>query len=201
MEDDLIPISALQHYVYCPRQCALIHLEQVWDENLYTLRGRRAHEGVDVPEGMVREGVWVEYALPIWSERLGVVGRADVVEFAGGLPYPVEHKVGSRWAKRADQVQLCAQGICLEEMFGVPVPAGALFYKASRRRLEVPFTPELRAEVERVVSEVRRLLGQDQLPPPVADARCPNCSLIDICMPHVGAALIAILEPSGADEA
>lgn len=201
MGDDPIPISALQHYVYCPRQCALIHLEQVWDENLYTLRGRRAHEGVDIPEGLVREGMRVEYALPLWSDRLGIAGRADVVEFTDGLPYPVEHKVGSRWAKRADQVQLCAQGMCLEEMFGVRVPAGALFYKASRRRLEVPFTLELRAEVERIVAGVRRLLEQDQLPSPVADARCPHCSLIDTCMPYVGSAMAAHLpSPPGSGE-
>lgn len=191
--DDPIPISALQHYVYCPRQCALIHLEQVWDENLFTLRGRRAHEAVDVPEGMVREGVRVEYALPLWSEQLDIVGRADVVEFVDGLPYPVEHKVGSRWAKHADQVQLCAQGMCLEEMFGVRVPAGALFYRASRRRLEVSFTSMLRAEVEQIIAEVQQLLSQEQLPPPVADPRCPQCSLIDTCMPYVGTAIAAHL--------
>lgn len=188
-EGDPIPISALQHYVYCPRQCALIHLEQVWDENLYTLRGRRAHESVDVPEGLVREGVRVEYALPLWSERLGLVGRADVVEFADGLPYPVEHKVGSRKAKRADEIQLCAQAICLEEMFGVQVHTGALFYKASRRRREVVFASGLKAEAERVVAKVRALLTQNRLPLPVADARCRDCSLVESCMPFLPQAL------------
>lgn len=196
-----IHISALAQYAYCPRRCALIYLEGDWDDNEYTLRGSRAHESVDLPQGLIREGVHIERALPLWSDRLGLVGKGDVVEFTDGVPYPVEYKVGNRWTRLSDMIQLCAQGMCLEEMFGVPVPAGALFYKASRRRLEVPFTPELRAEVERVVAEVRRLLGQDQLPPPVADARCPNCSLIDICMPHVGTALVTILEPPGADEA
>lgn len=191
--DDPIPISALQHYVYCPRQCALIHVEQVWSENLYTLRGNRAHDNVDIPEGMVREGVLVERALPLWSERLGLVGKADVVEFMDGVPYPVEHKVGSRWAKKADYIQLCAQGLCLEEMFKVPVPEGALFYKTSRRRREVAFSPELRSEVLAVISAVRALLRQTQLPPPVADARCPNCSLIDTCMPEIPAALAVLL--------
>lgn len=190
--DDPIPLSALQHYVYCPRQCALIHVEQVWSENLFTLRGQRAHEVVDIPEGMVREGVRVEQALPLWSERLGLVGRADVVEFVNGVPYPVEHKVGSRWAKRADEIQLCAQALCLEEMFGMPVPEGAMFYKASRKRREVAFTLELRAETLSVVRAVRLLLRQHQLPPPVADARCPNCSLIDTCMPQIPAALAAL---------
>ncbi|TFU26489.1 CRISPR-associated protein Cas4 [Thermus tengchongensis] len=187
MGDEPIPISALQHYVYCPRQCALIHVEGVWEENLFTLRGRRAHEGVDVPEGMVREGVRVEYALPLFSERLGLVGRADVVEFHGGAPYPVEHKVGPRRARLADEVQLCAQALCLEEMLGVEVPRGALFYRASRRRREVRFTPELRALVERTVVEVRALLESARLPPPVHDARCRDCSLVDACMPHLAA--------------
>lgn len=187
MGDEPIPISALQHYVYCPRQCALIHVEGVWEENLFTLRGRRAHEGVDVPEGMVREGVRVEYALPLFSERLGLVGRADVVEFHGGAPYPVEHKVGPRRARLADEVQLCAQALCLEEMLGVEVPRGALFYRASRRRREVRFTPELRALVERTVVEVRALLESARLPPPVHDTRCRDCSLVDACMPHLAA--------------
>lgn len=207
MEDlEPIPISALAQYVYCPRRAALIFLEGEWEDNEYTLRGARAHEDVDIPEGLLRDGVLVERALPLWSERLGLSGRGDVVEFMKGAPYPVEYKVGKKWpkelARKAAEVQLCAQGMCLEEMFGVPVPAGALFYKASRRRLEVPFTSELRAEVERIVMEVRRLLEQDQLPSPVADARCPHCSLIGICMPYVDRALAAFLpELPGAGEA
>lgn len=199
MGDDPIPISALQHYVYCPRQCALIYLEQDWDDNLFTERGNRAHQNVDIPEGMVREGIHVERALPLWSERLGLVGKADVVEFIDGVPYPVEHKVGSRWAKKADEAQLCAQGLCLEEMFQVAVSEGALFYKTSRRRREVAFSLELRMEVLAVVSAVRMLLRQTRLPPPVADARCPNCSLIDTCMPEIPAAM-AILRSAGRDD-
>lgn len=195
-DDELVPISALQHYVYCPRQCALIHIEQIWEENLYTLRGQRAHERVEFPEEMLREGVRVEYALPLWSERLGLVGRADVVEFPDGVPYPVEHKVGPRRARHADEVQLCAQALCLEEMLGIEVPKGALFYRASRRRREVTFTPELRAEVERVVHEVRKLLRQRRLPPPVADARCRDCSLIESCLPFVPQALAALSDRS-----
>lgn len=191
MSEDPLPISALQHYIYCPRQCALIHLDHVWEENIYTLRGARAHEGVNVPDGMVRQGMRVEYALPIWSERLGLLGRADVVEFENSVPYPVEHKVGPRRAQHADEVQLCAQALCLEEMFGVPVSQGALFYKASRRRREVVFTPELRAEVEEAVAAVRALLSQEFLPPPVAGTRCPHCSLVETCMPHIPRALSA----------
>jgi len=140
---------------------------------------------VDLPEGLVREGVRVEYALPLFSERLGLVGRADVVEFHGGVPYPVEHKVGPRRARKADEVQLCAQALCLEEMLGVEVPKGALFYRASRRRREVVFTPALRAFVEETVEKVQELLRTAQLPPPVNDARCRDCSLAEACMPYL----------------
>lgn len=185
-DDDLVPISALQHYAYCPRQCALIHVEQVWDENIYTLRGRRAHDSVDIPHGMLSDGVRVEYALPIWSETLGLVGRADVVEFEpDGTPFPVEHKVGKRKIRRADEIQLCAQGLCLEEMFKHPVPHGALYYRGSRRRRKVTFDESLRSEVLRITEATRTLLQQQRLPPPLADERCPSCSLIETCMPFL----------------
>ncbi len=191
---ELVPVSALQHYVYCPRQCALIHVERVWEENLYTMRGRRAHEQVDLPRGIMHEGVQVEYSLPIWSERLGLIGRADVVEFPDGIPYPVEHKVGRKNSRHADEVQLCAQALCLEEMLGVAVPKGAIFYRASRRRREILFTDELRAEVIRITEEVRVLLAQTRLPPPLSDNRCRDCSLAEICMPQLALLL-------GAEEA
>ncbi|GFN22778.1 CRISPR-associated protein Cas4 [Thermanaeromonas sp. C210] len=183
---EYIPVSALQHYVFCPRQCALIHLEQVWEENLFTLRGRRVHENVDIPDREVEEGVRIERAVPLWSDRLGLIGRADVVEFLpDGTPYPVEYKAGPRRARRADEVQLCAQGICLEEMTGRSVMRGALYHHGSRRRREVRFTPELRSQVEKVAKAVRQLLQEAALPPPVADGRCRDCSLVDICMPRV----------------
>lgn len=193
-DQEPIPISALAQYAYCPRRCALILLESDWNDNEYTLRGTRAHENVDIPEGLLREGVPVERALPLWSDRLGLVGRGDVVEFVDGVPYPVEYKVGNRWAKRSDEVQLCAQAMCLEEMFGVPVPEGALFYKATRRRRVIAFTPELRSETLAVISAVRQLIAQDKLPPPVADNRCPACSLLHSCMPEVPHALQRLLE-------
>ena len=191
---DLVPISALQHHAYCPRQCALIHVEKVWDENVYTLRGRRAHERVDEAGGATRDGVRTERALPLFSDRLGLVGKADVVEFdADGTPLPVEHKVGSRskgaWARRADEVQVVAQAVCLEEMFERPVPLAALFYGKTRRRVDVEVTPERRADLERRVVEVRALLRESRLPAPVADGRCPKCSLIETCMPDVVARL------------
>ncbi len=183
-EEERIPLSALQHYVYCPRQCALIHVEHAWEDNLYTLRGDRAHERVDLPQGMLRDGVRVEYALPLWSDKIGLVGRADVVEFGeNGIPYPVEHKVGKRRAQHADEVQLCGQVFCLEEMFETSIPEGALYYTRSRRRRIVPITSALRAETQLVIEKVRLLLQQSSLPPPVADERCRHCSLVDICLP------------------
>jgi CRISPR-associated exonuclease Cas4 len=182
---DLVLISALEHWSYCPRQCALIHLEQAWDENLYTLRGRMAHEKVDQPEGERREGVRVERAVPLWSDRLGLVGKADVVELHGATPYPVEYKHGPRRRWGHDDLQLCAQALCLEEMTGQAVPAGAIYHHSSRRRREVAFDAPLRARTEEPVREVRRLLRQERLPPAVNDARCENCSLRPSCLPAV----------------
>lgn len=184
-EAELVPISALEHWSYCPRQCALIHLEQTFDENLYTLRGRAVHEQVDEAETAVLEGVRVERAMPLWSNRLGLVGKADVVEFHGETPYPVEYKHGPRRQWGHDDLQLCGQAICLEEMMGVGVPSGAVFHHSSRRRREVVFTPELRTKVEEAVAAIRRMLVEACLPPAVNDARCRHCSLSDSCMPSV----------------
>ena len=185
-EDQWVPISALQHYEYCPRQCALIHVEQVWDENIFTLRGGRAHQRVDTATTEWREGERREMALPIWSERLGLTGRGDVVAFEdGGRIYPVEHKIGARKAKLADDVQLCAQALCLEEMFACHIESGDVFYLKTRRRRSVPFTIELRAHVEQLITAVRELIASRSLPAPVADKRCEHCSLIETCMPNV----------------
>jgi len=183
--DDPVPISALQHYSYCPRQCALIHLEQTFDENLYTLRGRAVHEQVDTPESRLEDGMRVERALPLYSRRLGLVGRADVVEFLpDGTPYPVEYKHGPRRPREHDDLQLTAQALCLEEMTGRQVSEGAIFHHGSRRRRVVAMSFELRAEVERLVPLIRELLQGSQLPPPVADERCRHCSLLDACQPQ-----------------
>jgi CRISPR-associated exonuclease Cas4 len=183
-ETEVVMISALQHHSYCPRQCALIHVEQVFDENLYTLRGKRVHERAHDPEGALEDGVRIERGLSLFSERLGLVGKADVVEFrAGGTPYPVEYKSGPRRGSRHDDVQLCAQAMCLEEMMGCGVPRGAVYHYASRRRREVVFDERLRSLTVEIVREVRRVLTTATVPPPVADARCPKCSLFDACMP------------------
>ena len=179
-----IPLSALQHYAFCPRQCALIHLDRIWEENLYTLRGRRLHERSDQPEAVVRDGVRVEYALPLWSEQYGLIGKADVVEFdEHDRPYPVEYKSGRKKQRLADCVQLTGQVLCLEEMFDCTITEGAIFYYRSRRREVVPINEALREKTLRVVEEVRALLSREELPHPCVDARCRHCSLHDACLP------------------
>lgn len=184
-DDELVAVSAIQHYSYCPRQCALIHVEQTFDENLYTMRGRRLHALVDKPDSATEDGVRVERALPLWSERLGLIGRADVVEFHGNVPYPVEYKHGPKRPAVHDDLQLCAQAICLEEMTGQAVPKGAIFHHSSRRRREVVFTEALRSEVVRITESIRQLIRNSTVPPPVNDERCRHCSLVDSCMPKV----------------
>jgi CRISPR-associated exonuclease Cas4 len=183
--DDYVMLSALQHFVYCPRQFALIHLEQVWQENIYTLRGLRVHERVDSPTHELIEGVRVERSLALVSHRHQLRGIADVVEFlVDGTPYPVEYKSGSRKAKDADAVQLCAQAMCLEEMFDRPVTTGALFYSASKRRQVVEFDTRIRSLVTATVQAVQATLQTQIMPPPVADARCDDCSLLEACLPQ-----------------
>jgi CRISPR-associated exonuclease Cas4 len=187
---DPLPLSALQHWCYCPRQCALIHVEQVFAENLYTLRGQAVHREVDRPGVETRAGLRVERALPVWSERLGLSGKADAVEFEiDGTPYPVEYKAGNRakasWIAACDDLQLAAQALCLEEMTGRPVPAGALFYAKSKRRREVRIDAALRRRVEEAAAAVRALVDSAALPAPMGDERCDKCSLKDICQPAV----------------
>jgi len=183
-EEDLIMISAIEHWSYCQRQCALIHVEQIYDENVFTLRGTRAHERQDTTTWEMSGSTRIERALPLWCDRLGLNGRADSVEFrADSSIFPVETKHGSRREKRHDDLQLCAQAACLEEMFGRPVLSGAVYYHSTRRRREVTFTPELHREMEWVVEQIRRVRLTGEMPPPVNDARCPNCSLVDVCVP------------------
>jgi CRISPR-associated exonuclease Cas4 len=183
--NDPIMISALEHYSYCPRQCALIHVEQTFDENIYTQRGQAVHRRVDEVKTEYQEGIRIERALPLWNNRLGLVGKADVVEFHGDTPYPVEYKHGPRRQKEHDDLQLCAQAICLAEMTGKEVPRGAIFHHSSRRRREVVFDTELRELVEKTVVAIREMFLSKTIPPPVNDARCKHCSLLESCMPSV----------------
>jgi CRISPR-associated exonuclease Cas4 len=189
-EDDLVPLSALQHYLFCPRQCALIHVEQLWAEDAATAEGRLIHERVDSGGSETRPGVRVARGLALRSLALGVAGRADVVEFhdakkAGipARPFPVEYKRGKPKAHRADEVQLCAQAICLEEMFGVPVPEGALFYGMTRRRQPVIFDDELRGLTAEVAAAARAMIAEHRTPPPVRTPACRRCSLETLCQP------------------
>ncbi|MBA2290629.1 MAG: CRISPR-associated protein Cas4 [Chloroflexia bacterium] len=184
-DEDLVLISALEHWSYCPRQCALIHLEQTYDENIFTLRGNRAHERAHRESAGTEDGVRVTRGLPLWSDQLGLVGKADIVEWRGDTPYPVEYKVGKKRAWGHEVVQLCAQAICLAEILGTPVPSGAIYYAGSKRRRQVTFTPEDYRLVETSAEEIRLMLEGDRLPHAVDDARCPNCSLVDACAPGI----------------
>jgi CRISPR-associated exonuclease Cas4 len=145
MEADPIAISAPQHWAYCPRQCALIHVEQAFEDNVHTARGQAVHRPADEPGYEVKAGVRVERALPFWSDRLGLIGKADVAEFHPvGSIFPVEFKHGRNPDKIHDDIQLVAQAMCLEEMLGRPMSRGAIYHASSRRRREIEVTPELR---------------------------------------------------------
>lgn len=194
-EEDPLPLSALQHWAYCPRQCALIHLEQAFDDNLHTLRGQAVHRQVDAPGMELRRGLRIERALPVWSDALGLIGKADVVEFEpDGTPYPVEYKHGSRHKAAdiaaCDDVQLAAQALCLAEMTGHAVDEGALYYASSKRRRVVAIDDALRERVRAIAAAVRQMLAAGTLPPPTANARrCRGCSLHDRCQPEAIARL------------
>ena len=185
--NDPIPISALQHFVYCPRQCALIHVAQIWSENVHTQRGRREHDRVDHPEREIRDGVRIERALPVFSDRLGIIGKCDVVEFhPDGAVYPVEYKHGPRRKGLHDDVQLCAQAMCLEEMLDVAIPEGAIFHVRSRRRRVVRLDGALRAETGRAIRAVREMLESGAMPAAEFGDQCAHCSLKEACLPESG---------------
>lgn len=185
-ESDLIPLSALNHWAYCPRRCGLIHIEAEFADNIHTARGKVEHAQVDqVAHVVSRAGARVEYALAVWSERLGLIGKCDVVEFwPDGTVYPVEYKHGARKRWVNDDLQLAAQALCLEDMLGRPVHKGAIFHVSSRRRREVLITPELRRLVEETTAAIRAMLASGVLPSPVNDGRCRECSLKDLCQPE-----------------
>jgi CRISPR-associated exonuclease Cas4 len=184
-DEDLVLISALEHWSYCPRQCALIHLEQTYDENIFTLRGNRAHERAHDESVGTEDGIRIARGLPLWSDRLGITGKADIVEWHGDTPFPVEYKVGKKRNWGHEVLQLCAQAMCLAEMLDRPVPAGAIYYVGSRRRRQVLFSADDYRIVETSVRDIRAMLEHDRLPPAIDDARCPNCSLVDACTPGI----------------
>lgn len=202
-DDELVMISALQHLLFCRRQCALIHLEGVWRENYLTASGRQLHERVDKKGAETRRNVHLATSLRLLSRRLGVMGVADMVEFhrvdeandtegrqitarlpgreGWWRPFPVEYKRGKPKAHRADEVQLCAQAICLEEMLDVVIPEGALFYGEPRRRTPVVFDADLRGLTESVAAEAHALLSSEATPPSIKTKGCEACSLKELC--------------------
>jgi CRISPR-associated exonuclease Cas4 len=205
-EDDLLPISGLQHLLFCERQWALIHIEQQWAENRLTQEGRVLHERVHESGTEARPDVVVARGLRIRSLRLGLSGETDVVEFqrtempgAGGVrtavrlegragwwtPFPVEYKRGRPKSDAWDEVQLCAQALCLEETFAVVIPAGALFYGTKRRRTQVEFDAPLRAQTEGLARRMHELYAARITPPAIYEKKCESCSLIERCMPRM----------------
>lgn len=190
-EDDLLPISALQHVVYCERQAALIHVERLWDENVHTVEGRHLHDRVDSEEDETRGGVRILRSLALRSFELGLAGVADVVELRSidgrVLPFPVEYKKGKPKRHKADEVQLCAQALCLEEMFQVPVTRGALFYGKPRRRTEVVMDDALKTITRSATARFREIVTTTITPSAVFGPRCRDCSLADACQPRAAA--------------
>jgi CRISPR-associated exonuclease Cas4 len=184
--ENFLPLSGLQHLAFCPRQWALIHLEQAWAENRLTSEGRLLHEKVDLPGQSRRHDLHTVRGVPLASRRLALTGRADLVEFRPE-PFPVEYKRGRRKPDDCDLVQLCAQALCLEEMLGQPVLRGAIFYGEPRRRLEIEFSPQIRSRTEMLAAEMHRLYQARQTPPAKPGKHCQNCSLVNICLPQATA--------------
>jgi CRISPR-associated exonuclease Cas4 len=210
-EDDILPLSALQHFLFCPRRAALVHIEAIWDENRATAEGYLFHERVHKADGESRGDVRVARGLRLRSLRLGLTGVADVVEFhrlpeamqsettVGALrsgmvlegikgfwcPLPIEYKVGKLRRERGYEVQLCAQALCLEEMLDVAVPHGALFYGKTVRRLEVSFDDSLRAETEDAARRLHEIVRSGKTPRVRYQKKCPECSLVSVCMPKI----------------
>ena len=178
----IVAISAIEHFVYCRRQCALIHGDGVWSDNAHTVRGSRAHRRVDSGQHRRERGRLVLRAIPLWSESLGLSGRADAVEMEPGGVRPVEYKSGTRHGTTAD-LQLCAQALCLEEMLEVEIPDGDIWYGGPRRRMRVEFTAALRTEVVDIIDEIRHQVLSGVLPAAPNDQRCAGCQLLQHCLP------------------
>lgn len=187
-ERDKLAISALQHFRFCKRQFALIHIERLWAENRLTAEGQILHEKTDLPAERVFAGTKIVRAMPLASDTLGIYGVADTVEvFPDGTPFPVEYKHGKPNPHGSDEIQLCAQALCLEEMTGRHVPAGALFYGKTRRRKNVEISESLRAATRGLIKEARVLRERGETPRAAYEsAKCDNCSLLELCLPESG---------------
>ena len=199
-EEDLVPISALADLVYCERRAALHHVEFVWEDNLFTVEGTHLHgkvDGLELTE--VRGDIRIARGLRLRSLKLGLIGKADVVEFhrvtedntgaqledVPGLwqPMPVEYKRGALRKEEGYEIQLCAQALCLEEMLNSGIPSGAIYYGKTKRRLDIAFNEKLRAETEAAIRRLHALLKRNSTPQAVRGPKCERCSLIDICLP------------------
>jgi CRISPR-associated exonuclease Cas4 len=204
-EDELLPISGLQHLQFCERQWGLIHIEQQWEENRLTAEGRILHERVHEAGTEARPGVVIARGLHLRSLRLGLTGQADVVEFhrsETGVelpdregcwhPFPVEYKRGRPKADSCDDVQLCAQTLCLEEMFGTVIESGALFYGTNRRRTAVRFYAALRERTEKLARRMHQLYSAGVTPPAVYAKKCENCSLYNRCLPRTASRRVTV---------
>jgi CRISPR-associated exonuclease Cas4 len=191
--EPIVAISAIEHYAYCPRQCALIHGDGVWSDNRHTVRGARAHRRVDSGEHRNERGRLVLRAIPLWSERYGLTGRADAVEIDAGTVRPVEYKAGVRHGSAAD-LQVCAQAICLEEMLGLRVDEGFVWYGGTRRRERVVFSNELRLQVSEIVDSIRTQMRSGRLPHAPNDKRCHECQLLNHCLPGLTSDPCAVAE-------
>jgi CRISPR-associated exonuclease Cas4 len=198
-EPELLMLSGLQHFVFCPRQWALIHIEQQWAENVHTTLGQIMHEKVHTTIAEQRGNIRTVRSLNLVSHSLGLTGQTDAVEFhklqsgEDGLEidsvvgkwklFPIEYKLGKPKSNRSDEVQLCAQAICLEEMLNVNIAEGAIFYGKQRRRTSVIFDSQLRSMTKSTAMHMHDCFDRQYTPPAVYDKKCPSCSLIETCMP------------------
>ena len=189
MEIETIAISALQHVAYCPRQFALIHVEQAWEENYFTAHGRALHERVDAGEPEQRGNVRFERAVSVYSQTLGLSGKLDLLEIEGKDDkkyFPVEYKRGKPKVEDWDRIQLCAQAMCIEEMRGVNITEGAMWYWQERKRERVQIDVSLRKVTLAAIAQAREILASNKTPMPTLNkSRCKACSLKEICAPDV----------------
>jgi CRISPR-associated exonuclease Cas4 len=205
LPDELLPLSGIQHFHFCRRQWALIHVERQWKDNYLTVEGKQLHERVDDPFfKQVRDGVITARSMPVASYILGLIGVCDIVEFTPGpegiilpgrcgfyLPAPVEYKHGEPKQDECDTVQVCAQALCLEEMLSISIPTGYLYYAKTRHRIPVEITPPLREKVAEMTTEMHQYFSRGYTPKVRPSKACRSCSLADVCLPELQAKVIS----------